>query len=150
MPNRARLTIDRPARTMIVWLALSSAVVDMAKDAEPEFRILVEDLPLRNVVTEMSGDECIVLQHLLDERADFLAAGNSEIVRQDTMTCVRELIESVTHQPLPPCQCCSFTLLALSLSLQQRSYKMRDDRQARGAASETVPDFSRDRAEGAA
>jgi hypothetical protein len=77
-------------------------VVDVAKNAEPEFRILIEDLPLRNVVTQMSGDERVVLQDLLDERADFLAARGSGIIRQDTMTCVRELLESVAHQPPPP------------------------------------------------
>jgi hypothetical protein len=74
-------------------------MVDMAENAKPEFRILVEDLPLRNVVTEMSGDERVVLQDLLDERADFLAACDPWIVRQDTMTCVRKLRESVAHRP---------------------------------------------------
>jgi hypothetical protein len=71
----------------------------MAKNAEPELRVLVEDLPLRNVVAEMSGDERIVLQNLLDQRADFLAALDTGIVRQDVITSVRKLRESIAHQP---------------------------------------------------
>jgi hypothetical protein len=71
---------------VIVRLALSGAVVDMAENAEAERKILVEDLPLRNIVTEMSGDKRVVLQDLLDERTDFLAALDTRIVCQDAMT----------------------------------------------------------------
>jgi hypothetical protein len=71
----------------------------MAKNAEPKLRILVEDLPLGNVVSQMSGDERVVLQDLLDERTHFLAALDTRIVRQDAMTCIRELREGVAHQP---------------------------------------------------
>jgi hypothetical protein len=84
---------------VIVRLAFSGTVVDMGENAEPELRILIEDLPLRNVVTEMSGDESVILQNLLDERADFLAALDTGIVRQDAMTRIRKLRESVAHQP---------------------------------------------------
>jgi len=42
------------------------------------------------------------------------------------MTCVRELLESVAHQP-PPCQRRGFTLPAASLSLRQGSHKIRDE-----------------------
>src|SRR6516162_8455381 len=94
-----RLAIDSPARTVIMRLAFSGTVVDMCENAEPEFRILIEDLPLQNVVPEMSSDECCVLQDVLDERADFLAALDTRIVHQDAMTCIRELLKSVAHHP---------------------------------------------------
>jgi hypothetical protein len=46
---------------VIVRLALSGAVIDMPENAEAEFRILIEDLPLGYVVTEMSSDERLIL-----------------------------------------------------------------------------------------
>jgi hypothetical protein len=69
----------------------------MAEDAEPEFRILVEDLPLGHVVVEMSGDKILVLQHVLDERADLLATVDPGIFRQDAVTLSGELLESISH-----------------------------------------------------
>jgi hypothetical protein len=105
-------------------LAFSGTVVDMCENAEPEFRILIEDLPLQNVVPEMSSDECCVLQDVLDERADFLAALDTRIVHQDAMTCIRELLKSVAHHPTPPLQSRGFTLLVASLSLQRGSDKI--------------------------
>jgi len=69
----------------------------MAEDAESEFRILVEDLTLGHVVVEMSGDEILVLQHVLDERADLLATVDPGIFRQDAVTLSGELLESISH-----------------------------------------------------
>ena len=80
-------------------LAFSGTVVDMGENAEPELRILIEDLPLRNVVPEMGGYESVIFQNLLDERADFLAALDTRIVRQDAMTRILKLRESIGHQP---------------------------------------------------
>jgi hypothetical protein len=98
----------------------------MAKNAKPEFRILVKDFPLGNVITEMSRDESVVLEDLLDERADFLAAFDTRVGRQDAMTRIRELPKSIAHQQPPPCQRRGFTLLATSLSLRPGSHKIRD------------------------
>jgi hypothetical protein len=102
-------------------------VVDMAKNAEPEFRILVKDFPLGNVVTEMSGDESVVLEDLLDQRTDLLAAFDTRIVRQDAMTRIREFPKSIAHQQPPPRQLRDFTLLLISLSLRPGSHKIRDE-----------------------
>ena len=66
---------------MVVRLALPRALIDVAEDAEPELRILVEDLALGHAVVEMGADEILVLEHVLDERADFLAALDPRIFR---------------------------------------------------------------------
>ena len=51
----ARLTIDRPGRAVVVRLALPGSLIDVAKDAEIKFRVLVEDLALGHSVVEMLG-----------------------------------------------------------------------------------------------
>src|ERR1700730_14051939 len=70
----------------------------MAEDAEPEFRILVEDLPFRHSVVEMSGDKILVLQHILDERAHLLAALHPRIRRKNAVTFTGKPFQSITHQ----------------------------------------------------
>jgi hypothetical protein len=70
----------------------------MAENTKPEFRILVEDLPLRHSVVEMSSDEILVLQHVLDERAHLLAALHPWIRRKDTVTFTGKPFESIAHQ----------------------------------------------------
>jgi hypothetical protein len=70
----------------------------MAEDAEPEVRILVEDLPLGHVIMEMSGDKVLVLQHVLDERADLLTTFDPGIFRQNAVTLSGKLLESISHQ----------------------------------------------------
>jgi hypothetical protein len=95
------LTVDRPARTVIMRLALSGTVVDMTENAEPEFRILVENLPLGHIITKMSDDEGLVSEDVLDEGANFLSAFGPRIVRQYAVTRGGELFESVPHQPTP-------------------------------------------------
>jgi hypothetical protein len=82
-------------------LALSGVVIYMRENAESKFRILVEDLPLGHLVTEMSGDERLVFQNVLDERAHLFAAFGPGIVRQYAVTRCRELFKSVPHQPTP-------------------------------------------------
>src|SRR5271165_2715124 len=102
----ARLPVDRPARTVVVRLAFPGTVIDMAENAEPEFRILVEDLALRHAVVEMRSDEILVLQQVLDERADFPAPLDPRIFRQDAMTLTGKPLESIAHQitsSLSPC-----------------------------------------------
>src|ERR1044071_4251240 len=71
------LTVDRPRGAVIVRRALLRSRVRVGEDAEAELGILVQDLPLRHVVTEMLGDERRVLQDVLEERADLLAAGGT-------------------------------------------------------------------------
>jgi hypothetical protein len=82
---------------MIVRLAVPGAVIDMTENAEPEFRILVEDLPFGHIVTEVSCDERIVLEDVLDERTDLLAALDARILRQHAVTLSGKLFESVAH-----------------------------------------------------
>jgi hypothetical protein len=79
-------------------LALPCAVIDVAENAKPEFRILVEDLPLRHSVMEMSGDKILVLQHVLDERAHLLAALHPRIRRKDAATFTGELFKRIPHR----------------------------------------------------
>src|SRR5439155_3665345 len=92
-----RLTVNCPARAVIVRQALPRAVVDMAQNAEPELRVLVKDLALGHAVVEMRGDEIFVLEHLLNQRADLLAALDPRLLRQDTVTLTGELLESIAH-----------------------------------------------------
>ena len=49
----ARLAVDRPGRAVIVRIAVLGALVDVAEDAEIEFRILVQHLALGHVVREV-------------------------------------------------------------------------------------------------
>src|SRR5215472_9366052 len=91
----ARLAVDRPARTMIVRFAFPGAVIDMAEDAESQFRILVEDFAVGHAIVQMRGDEIIVLQYLPDQRADFLAALDAGILREDAMTLVGKLLKRI-------------------------------------------------------
>jgi hypothetical protein len=72
-------------------------MIDVTENAEPEFRILVEDLAFRHAVVEMSFDEVFVLQDVLHERANLLPALDTLILRQDTMTFAGKLIERIAH-----------------------------------------------------
>src|SRR5262249_14184089 len=94
----ARLTIDRPGWAMVVRLALPGSLIDVAKDAEIKFRVLIEDLPLGHSVVEMRADEMLVLEHVLNERADLPPALDARIFRKDAVTFGGELLESITHQ----------------------------------------------------
>jgi hypothetical protein len=76
-------------------------VIDVAENAKPEFRILVEDFPLGDIFTKMSGNKSIVFEDVLDEGADLLASFGPGIVRQYTVTRSGELFESVPDQPTP-------------------------------------------------
>ena len=58
---------------MIVRLALVGAMVDMAEDAKAELGVFVQHLAGGHLVTEMGGDEAVVLQHVADQRTHLLA-----------------------------------------------------------------------------
>jgi len=73
---------------MVVWFALPGAVIDMAEDAESQFGILVEDFAVGHAILQMRGDEILVLQYLLDQRADLLVALDAGVRREDAMTLV--------------------------------------------------------------
>src|SRR5215470_6859841 len=51
---------------------------------------------------EMRGDEIFVLQHILHKRANLLAALDPRIFRQDPVTFIGKLLESITHKIIPP------------------------------------------------
>src|SRR5580704_12242462 len=93
----ARLAIDRPGRPVIVRVALPRASVNVGQDAEAELRVLVEDLALRHVVTQVRGDERVVLQHVLHEGAHLLAARGTGIRGQDVVGGGGERLERVSH-----------------------------------------------------
>jgi hypothetical protein len=72
-------------------------MVHVPEYAEPELRILVEDLAFGHTVVEMRRDEILILQHVPNERANFLAALDAGILRKNTVTFAGELLECVAH-----------------------------------------------------
>jgi len=80
---------------MVVWFALPGAVIDMAEDAESQFGILVENFAVGHAIVQMRGDEILVLQYLLDQRADLLAALDAGVRREDAMTLVGKLLKRI-------------------------------------------------------
>ena len=59
---------------MIVRLAQLGAIIDMTEDAEAEFRIFVEDLPVGTVIRQVFGDKIRVGAGSADQLANLLAA----------------------------------------------------------------------------
>src|SRR5262245_66558102 len=100
---------------MIVRIALAGPAVDVAEDAEAQLRVGVEDLALRHVVTQVPGDERVILQRVLDQTAEALAPGRAGIGGEDVVGGRRERLEGVGHGSLlpgtrartrlPPCSC---------------------------------------------
>ena len=80
---------------MVVWFALPGAVIDMAEDAESQFGILVEDFAVGHAILQMRGDKILVLQYLLDQRADLLVALDAGVRREDAMTLVGKLLKRI-------------------------------------------------------
>src|SRR5262245_53643243 len=76
--------------------------VDVAEDAEAQLRVGVEDLALRHVVTQVPGDERVILQRVLDQTAEALAPGRAGIGGEDVVGGRRERLEGVGHGSLLP------------------------------------------------
>src|SRR2546428_379469 len=91
------LTVDRPGRTVVVRIALFGVLVDVGEDAEAELRVLVENLALGHVVADMSGEERLVLQDIVDDLAHLLPAPGAGIVREGALTGGRELLQRPAH-----------------------------------------------------
>jgi hypothetical protein len=83
---------------VVVRIALLLALVDVSQDAEAELRIFVEDLAFGDLVADVRGDERLVRENVLDDRAHFLATGGAGIVRERALTGGRELLESPAHR----------------------------------------------------
>src|SRR6516165_4050572 len=81
----ARLAVNRPGRTVIVWVALFRAVIDVSEDAKSEFWVLIQYLAVRHIVAEMRRDEVIVSQYVLNQRANLLAPFDTRILFEDPM-----------------------------------------------------------------
>ena len=79
---------------MIVRLARLRALVDMAENAEAEFRILVEDLPLGAVIGQVLGDEFRIGAGAADQFADLLAAFRPRIGGKDAVSFLRKLLQT--------------------------------------------------------
>ena len=90
-----RLAVDRPGWAVIVRLAFLRSPIDVGENAETEVRVFVEDLALWPVVTEVSGDEGLVLQDILDEGTHPRSTPGTRIRREDAMTFGREPLERV-------------------------------------------------------
>ena len=80
--------------------ALLGALVVMGEDAEAQFRVLEEDLALRNVVAEVLGHERVVGQDALEEGAHLLAPRGSRRFLEKSMTLGCELLEGMPHGPI--------------------------------------------------
>jgi hypothetical protein len=70
----------------------------LSEDAEAKLGVFIEDLALRHIVAEVGGDEVVVLQHLLQERAYLLPSGRARVGCEDAMTVGSELLERVSHE----------------------------------------------------
>jgi hypothetical protein len=73
-------------------------VVHVGKDAEAQLGIFIENLALRHIVSEVSGDEVVVLQDFLQKRAYLLPPGGTRIGFEDAMTVGSKLLERVGHE----------------------------------------------------
>ena len=82
---------------MIMRFAIPGAVIDVTQNAETKFRILVEDLAFGYIVTKVSGDESIVFDDILDQRADLLSALSTRIAGQYAVTFSGKLLECIGH-----------------------------------------------------
>jgi hypothetical protein len=67
----------------------------------------------------MSFDEVFVLQDVLHERANLLAALDTLILRQDTMTFAGKLIERIAHQTTSWVQAADSQRMSAGIQAQQ-------------------------------
>ena len=82
---------------MIVRVAVLGAVVDVAENAKTELGVFVEDFALGDVVAEMSLDEILVFQHLLDQGAHLFASLDTRILLENPPAFRRKLFEAISH-----------------------------------------------------
>ena len=83
---------------MVVGIALLLAVVDVSENAEAEPRVFVEDLALGHVVSDVLGDERVVLENLLEDLGHLLPARGSRVLRESLLTSGRELLQGPAHR----------------------------------------------------
>jgi hypothetical protein len=110
---------------MVVWRGLSGAMVHVGEDAEAKLRVFIEDLALRHIVAEVGGDEVIVLQHVLQQRADLLPAGGSWVGLQGIVTGGGELLERVGHDHASSAMSVLIPLTPPSPEGRGRAYRQR-------------------------
>jgi hypothetical protein len=72
----------------------------MGEDAEAQFRILIKDLALWYIVTKIGGDECVILQYLLEEGTYLLTPGRTRMGFQHIVTPGSKLFEGMGHHYL--------------------------------------------------
>ena len=87
---------------MIVRLARLGALIDMAENAEAEFRVLEEDFALGAVIRQMLGDEIRIGAGAADQFADLLAALRTGIGGENAVRFGRKFLERERHQRDPP------------------------------------------------
>src|SRR6516164_10318054 len=71
--------------------------MDVAEDAEAQFRVFVQHLAIGHIVAEMGRDEHVVRQHLADQRANLFAALDPGIGGEDAAAFGRKPFEAVSH-----------------------------------------------------
>ena len=79
-------------------VAILGAMVDVTKNAEAEFWIFVQHLAVGHVVAEVRLYEILVLQHLLNERADLFPPFDTRVRLEDLVAFGGELLEIIAHQ----------------------------------------------------
>jgi hypothetical protein len=73
----------------------------MGQDTEAQLWILIENFPLRYVIPQVSSDEGLVLQNLLEQCTHLLTPGRPGIGLEDAVTLCRELFKGMTHTTPP-------------------------------------------------
>jgi hypothetical protein len=97
------LTVDRPARPVIVRGARLCAFVNVGKDTEMKVRILIEDLPLGiRIRAEMGGDESRIGAGFFGVLTNELPAGGAGIFEQRCAAIRGELVKRISHGLSPP------------------------------------------------
>src|ERR1700722_3210068 len=82
---------------MVMRLAVLRAIKGVRQDGEAKLGILVQHLALWRAFRDVPGDELTVLQHVLHQSADGLAALGARLPLQRVMTLRGELFDRSAH-----------------------------------------------------
>ena len=95
------LAVDGPGRTVVVGHASLGPLVVVGQDAEPQVGVLVDHLALRLVLLDVPGEERLVPEDLLHQRADLPASFRAGFGLEDTTAVRGELLQGVAHDATP-------------------------------------------------
>ena len=86
---------------MIMRRTCPGIMMHMGQDTEAQLWILIENFTLRHVVPQVSSDERLLLQDLLEQCTHLLTSGRSGIGLEDAVTLCSELCKGRTHTTPP-------------------------------------------------